>query len=112
MIIVLPTKAGKLSPHFGQGCQYLFFEVDPSKRKILNRTAHQGPPHEPGLLPTWLAKMGVDVVIANGMGSHAQKIFGSHDIDVIDGAPCRPVEKLIHEYLAGTLETGDNICDH
>jgi predicted Fe-Mo cluster-binding NifX family protein len=112
MIIAIPVNEGKISPHFGQSENYLLFDVDTFKKEIRECAIHRGPPREPGLLPTWLAKLGTDVVIANGMGSNARKIFEKYNIGVVDGAPIKPAEKLVQEYLSGKLHTGDNICDH
>ena len=70
------------------------------------------PGHEPGLLPQWLAEEGASVVIAGGMGSRAQALFSQNRITVIlnilEGDP----EKAVLDYLAGTLQVGDDVCDH
>ncbi|MBU4405486.1 MAG: ATPase, partial [Acidobacteria bacterium] len=70
------------------------------------------PPHEPGLLPKWLAERGANLIIAGGMGQRAQGLFVEHGIQVIVGAPAETPENLANSYLAGTLQAGDNVCDH
>lgn len=87
-------------------------EVDPGQRQILDRKEIEAPPHEPGLLPRWLAEHGVDVVIAGGMGHRAKALFSQNRITVVVGAPALGVDELVSQYLAGTLKTGENICDH
>jgi len=52
------------------------------------------------------------VVIAGGMGQRAQQIFADHGITVLVGAPVDTPENLATAYLKGTLECGDNVCDH
>ena len=64
------------------------------------------------MLPAWLAEQGVSLVIAGGMGQRAQMLFGDRGISVIVGAPVETPEKLVSDYLAGALQTGDNVCDH
>jgi ATP-binding protein involved in chromosome partitioning len=70
------------------------------------------PPHEPGLLPTWLQEQGVDVIIAAGMGSRAQGLFLGKGIHVVTGASSEAPAKVVGEYLRGELMTGANVCDH
>ncbi|MBW1742672.1 MAG: ATPase, partial [Deltaproteobacteria bacterium] len=70
------------------------------------------PPHEPGVLPKWLGDLGVDVIIAGGMGSRAQGLFGENGIKVLTGAPSLTPEELVQQYLANSLATGENVCDH
>jgi predicted Fe-Mo cluster-binding NifX family protein len=46
------------------------------------------------------------------MGQRAQGLFAQQGIKVVVGAPAEEPEKLALEYLAGTLQTGSNACDH
>jgi predicted Fe-Mo cluster-binding NifX family protein len=70
------------------------------------------PPHEPGVLPKWIAELGVKVVIAGGMGQRAQQLFNEHQVKVIAGASMDSPENLAIAYLNNTLQTGTNACDH
>jgi hypothetical protein len=36
----------------------------------------------------------------------------SSGIEVVAGAPAGSPEDLVSAYLAGTLQTGENVCDH
>jgi len=54
----------------------------------------------------------VNVIIAGGMGQRAQDLFVMQEIKVIVGAPSDEPEALVKKYLAGTLVTGGNVCDH
>ena len=44
------------------------------------------PPHEPCVLPVLLAKQGLDMIIAWGMGSRAQQYISGHASKFIVGA--------------------------
>lgn len=112
MRIAIPLAEGRLSPHFGHCGHFALVDVDPCAKVILGREDVEAPPHEPGLLPAWLAERGAEVIIAGGMGQRARSLFSGHGIIVVVGAPAREPECLVSDYLAGTLETGDNICDH
>jgi len=42
----------------------------------------------------------------------AQQLFRQYGIEVIVGAPADSPEELVLMHVAGTLKTGDNVCDH
>ncbi len=92
--------------------RFALIDVDPTEKKILKREDIEAPPHEPGLLPKWLAERGANLIIAGGMGQRAQDLFCEHGIEVIIGAPAETPENLVNSYLGGTLHSGDNVCDH
>lgn len=96
MRIVIPLAEGKLTNHFGHCKRFALVDVDPETKVILRREDIEAPPHEPGLLPSWLAERGVTVVIAGGLGQRAQGLFAQQGIHVVTGA----------------LAKGTNACDH
>jgi len=112
MRIAIPMADGRLSMHFGHCEEFALIDVDTEKKKILNKEIAEAPAHEPGLLPRWLAEKGAQKIIAGGMGQRARSIFSSQGIEVVVGAASEEPEKIVAAYLDGTLETGDNICDH
>jgi predicted Fe-Mo cluster-binding NifX family protein len=59
-----------------------------------------------------LAEKGVSLVIAGGMGGRAQQLFTDAGVTVIVGASSAAPESVVMEYLAGSLVTGANVCDH
>ena len=64
----VPTNEGKLCQHFGHCEAFAVIDTD-RNGNIVNETCITPPPHEPGLLPPWLSRQGVNCVIAGGMGS-------------------------------------------
>ena len=112
MRIAIPVANGKLAMHFGHCEEFSLIDVDAEAKKITGRETVPAPEHQPGLLPPWLAEQGADVIIAGGMGMRAQQLFAEQNIEVIVGAPAEDAEAIATAYLAGTLETGGNICDH
>lgn len=112
MKIAIPIAGSVLATHFGHCESFALIEVDEANKKILNQQSLASPPHQPGLLPLWLAQHGANVIIAGGMGQRAQNLFTEQGIRVIIGAPAESSEAIVNQYLAGTLATGDNICDH
>ena len=112
MKIAIPLAAGRLATHFGHCEEFAILEVDEQSKQILNKSTDKPPAHEPGALPRWLREQGADVIIAGGMGQRAQQLFAQNGITVVIGAPAEAPDQLVSAYLNGTLQTGDNICDH
>ena len=111
MKIAVPLVEGSLSMHFGHCDQFAIMDVD-DKGSVISREDLTPPAHEPGVLPEWLGGLGVNCVIAGGMGSRAQGLFTAKGILVVVGAPFKNPEDLAGMYVNGTLENGDNVCDH
>lgn len=112
MKIAVPTANGLLCPHFGHCDEFTIVDVNLETKNITNTETVPAPEHEPGLLPRWLQEKGADVIIAGGMGARAQALFAQNGVKVCVGAPIAPPADLVAAYLAGTLETGANLCDH
>ena len=112
MRVAIPLAQGKLSLHFGHCDQFAIFEIDDDNRKIIGRDDETPPAHAPGVLPRWLHGIGVNVIIAGGMGQRAQQLFAQNEIEVVIGAQVGTPEELVAAYLQNTLVTGENICDH
>ena len=112
MRIAVPVVDGKLSMHFGHCARFALIDVDTQTKEILSREFVDAPEHEPGLLPVWLKEHGADLVIACGMGQRAQQLFRDHGIDVVVGASSGEPDEVVRSYLEGSLEFGENICDH
>ena len=113
MKIAIPLAEGRLSVHFGHCQEFALFDVDIEKKEIIGQEREPAPEdHEPGALPNWLIDKGVNMVIASGMGSRAIGILEQRGIKVNIGTPSDEPEKVIKLYLDGSLELGENICDH
>jgi predicted Fe-Mo cluster-binding NifX family protein len=110
MRFAVPMAEGKLALHFGHCGSFAL--VDAEDGEIVGREDVPAPEHQPGLLPRWLAERGANVIIAGGMGGRALGLFAEQGIEVAVGAPREEPEELVKAYLAGTLKTGDNVCDH
>ena len=112
MKIAIPVQAGRVSMHFGHCEEFALYEVNEDDKVILGKTAHKPPGHEPGVLPAWLHELGANVIITGGMGQRAQQLFAQNGISVVLGAPDESPEQIATAYLNGTLQAGENVCDH
>ncbi len=112
MRVAIPLTEGKLCLHFGHCGTFAIVDLDMENKELKNREDVVPPPHEPGLLPRWLAEKKVNMIIAGGMGQRAQTLFQSNNIEVIVGAPSLTPEELVNNFMNGKLESGKNVCDH
>jgi len=110
MKIAIPTAGGILCAHFGHCQEFTLVDVDTEAKKIIEVSKVVPPPHEPGVLPTWISQLGCNMVIAGGMGGRAVGMFKSRGINVIIGAPALKPEDVVMNFLEGTLVTGGNLC--
>jgi len=107
-IIAIPLENGILCSHFGH-CQQ-FSIIDAEDNSISGETLVTPPPHEPGLLPAWLAEKGVTDVIAGGMGMGAQQKFAQAGVDVFGYSG--NVQKALDDFMNNTLGGLDACKDH
>lgn len=99
-----------LDAHFGH-CSY-FAILNIENEKLVSGERLTPPPHEPGMLPIWLAEKGVSDIIAGGMGQKAIQIFNQNGVNVFVGAPKLSAVELINAYLNNSLTFSANYCDH
>ena len=108
--VAIPLAEGRLSSHFGHCDEFAVIQVRAGL--IGDKELVTPPPHDPGVFPRWLGDLGVNLVIAGGMGQRALSLLTEKGITVITGSPSREPEALVQGYLAGTLVCGPNVCDH
>jgi len=112
MRIAVPVTGGSPAEHFGHCEQFAIFHTDDNGKEIDGVVMVPAPPHQPGLLPEWLRGLGVDVILAGGMGRRARDLFGSHGIEVVIGVRGDDPRAVADAYLCGSLQSGENPCDH
>jgi ATP-binding protein involved in chromosome partitioning len=110
--IAVPATNGVLASHFGHCERFVLFDVGADGKTIAGRQELTPPPHEPGTFPEWLHGQGATVIIAGGMGSRAQSLFGQHGIRVVVGASGGEPDLIVQQFLEGRLAVGANVCDH
>ena len=109
--IAIPVdENGVLDAHFGH-CKY-FALLETDDKTIVSEKRVTPPPHEPGVIPRWLAEQGVTDVLAGGMGQKAIQIFNYNDVNVFVGAPKQTAKELGLGFLNSSIEFTANYCDH
>lgn len=112
MKIAIPVDNERLHSHFGGSSRFAIVEVDPGARTILQFDTLPAPAHQPGAFPRWLESLGVQVVIAGGIGHRALSLFAERGIQVVAGPPNEPVKEAVQAYLNGALTAQPEGCHH
>ncbi len=110
MRLAVPTDGGQVAQHFGRCPAYTLADINDSGEATDQRVVNN-PGHAPGVIPEFLHGLGVDCVIASGIGHKAMNLFDEYGIKVVAGAT-GDVGQVIEDYLRQNLETEDNLCDH
>ena len=109
-IAVPVNEALELDAHFGHCKYFMFLTVEDNK--ITAEDKQVPPPHEPGILPGWVAKQGATDVIAGGMGQRAIQLFNDNGVNVFVGAPKKIAKELVMDFVNKNLTLTANYCDH
>ena len=107
MKIATPAMGTMIAGHFGHCENFILFDTE--NGTIVNEESIPNPGHKPGFLPNFLADMGVEVIIAGGMGGGAVDIFNERNIEVVLGAQ-GDAKAAVAEYLKGNLVSTGSIC--
>jgi predicted DNA-binding protein (UPF0251 family)/predicted Fe-Mo cluster-binding NifX family protein len=107
----MPVSNNQLISHFGQANEFMLMDVAQDGR-VLSKETIRVTPHSCGTLPGELAKRGVNVVLAGGMGMGPRMAFQQSSIDVVLGVTEPDPEKAAAAHINNTLENGANVCEH
>ena len=107
MKIAVASEKDIVTGHFGYCLNFNVFDVEGDK--IVRQVSVENPGHKPGFLPNLLNDMGVQVIIAGGMGQGAVDIFNKKGIEVITGAS-GSAEAVVHSYLQRQLVSSGLVC--
>jgi predicted Fe-Mo cluster-binding NifX family protein len=105
MKIALPVENGMLCGHFGHAPQFAFVEIRDNRPQ--GSELKTPPPHEPGVLPKWLAEMGATHIICGGIGARAVELLEGAGIKVIAGVASMDPSRAVEGYLDGSIKPAD-----
>jgi len=92
---------GQVSVHFGHCPYFVLAEVNGTRTAVSRVVPNpHADAHQPGVMPRFIHDLGVDVIIAGGMGPRAIGMFHGFDIAVATGA-VGTVEQALGAYLRG-----------
>lgn len=99
-----------LDAHFGHAKLFVFCTVE--NDQIISEEKLSPPPHEPGVIPRWVAEQGATEIIAGGMGQKAIQIFNHNGVNVFVGAPQLDAKEIVKGFLNESISFNANYCDH
>ena len=101
----------EMSMHFGRCPYFMMVDVEGNDVKKVDPVANpffNG--HVPGVVPEFINKQSVNVMIAGGMGPKAVDMFNGFGIEVATGVGGK-VENVLKAYLEGKV-SGTVACAH
>ena len=107
MKVAISTDGKYVSAHFGRCPTFTIIEIQDDK--VIQNEEIQNPGHHPGYLPQFFHEMGVECIIAGGMGGRAAGLFDQYNIHPIMGITGK-IEDVITRLLKGTLAGGESLC--
>lgn len=96
-----------VSGHFGHCHKFKLYDVE--NNSIVKTESIDNPGHKPGFLPKFLNELGVNTIIAGGMGAKAVTLFNNNSIDVVTGAN-GVADEIVEQYISGKLESTNSVC--
>lgn len=110
--IAVPVAKGELTQHFGHCEQLAVVTVNMDTQEVISSEMITPPPHEPNVMPAFVSRLDVKLVIAGGMGQKALAQFNEKGIAVVCGALSGAPLDVVTQYMHGKLLVGSNACDH
>lgn len=107
MKIAISTDGEQVSAHFGRCPSFTILNIEDGK--VIKTDEIQNPGHHPGYLPEFFNEMGVNCIIAGGMGGRASELFAQYNIQPILGISGH-IQNVISELVSGTLKGGESLC--
>lgn len=104
MLIAIPKERDMICPHFGHCEEFALYDTEKNQWNFI-----KNPEHVPGMLPGFLKKQGVQVVIAGGMGGRAQELFELEGIQTLVGAK-GDFKEVMDSFLKGQLKSTGEVC--
>ncbi|MCD4778925.1 MAG: NifB/NifX family molybdenum-iron cluster-binding protein [Candidatus Omnitrophica bacterium] len=107
MKVAISTDNDQVSAHFGRCPSFTIIDIEDGK--VIKQDIIENPGHEPGRIPEFLNKKGVQHIIAGGMGMRATGFFQEYGIKTIVGVQ-GTISDVIKELQDGTLKGGESLC--
>jgi len=107
MRIAISTDGEFVSAHFGRCPSFTLVDIE--NNTVTKRVEVANPGHQPGAIPEFLHKRGVQCIVAGGMGMRATSFFEEYNIKTIVGIS-GTVDDVIEELKKGTLQGGESLC--
>ncbi|MCK7487079.1 MAG: NifB/NifX family molybdenum-iron cluster-binding protein [Bacillus subtilis] len=109
MIIATAMNSNGALDHFGHCEHFLLHTIEDGK--VVASKKFVNPEHKHGVLPGLLRDLGVETVLVESIGPSAMRLLDELGIRYLKGLSMT-ANSAIEGYLAGTLVSSDDHCDH
>jgi predicted Fe-Mo cluster-binding NifX family protein len=102
-----------LSQHFGRCPYYVVVDIDDGEIKGVENVQNPfyGSHGQPGEVPSFIKNLGVEVMIAGGMGPRAIGFFEQFGVQAVTGVS-GVVKEVIRAFVNGEIEGASGCNDH
>ncbi|MBN1779881.1 dinitrogenase iron-molybdenum cofactor [bacterium] len=107
MKLAISTDGKQVSAHFGRCPVFTVLEIQDGQ--LIERREIENPGHHPGYLPQFFHDMGIECIVAGGMGARAAGLFDQYGIRTMMGITGN-IDEAVSRLLDGTLVGGESIC--
>lgn len=107
MKIAVASEKDMVTEHFGHCESFNVYVIEDGK--VISSESIPNPGHRPGFLPNFLNDIGVNVIIAGGMGGGAVEIFNEKGIEVFTGVQGQSID-AVNNYMKGLLKSTGSFC--
>ena len=107
MRVAISTDGDYVSAHFGRCPSFTIVDIEDGK--VANKEVVDNPGHQPGFIPQFLHKKGVEAIICGGMGMRASGFFDELGMQAIVGIS-GSIDDVIDKLAQGTLKGGESLC--
>jgi predicted Fe-Mo cluster-binding NifX family protein len=105
--VAISTEGDLVSAHFGRCPSFTLVDIEGGQ--IVKKEVVSNPGHQPGAIPLFLHKKGVNCIIAGGMGARAVGFFNEFEIQAIVGIS-GTIDEIVKKIQEGTLKGGESLC--
>lgn len=111
MKIAIPNNENMVNQHFGMSKSFVIATIEGKKVIGIEEISSSEFAHQHQGLANLLLEHGTNVVITGGIGAGAIQGLQQNGLQVIRGASGEYM-KVIDEYINGTLEDKNIVCNH
>lgn len=111
MKIAIPNNGNMVNQHFGMSKSFVIITIEENKVLQVEEISTEELMHQHQGLAALLVKHGADTVITGGIGAGAISGLQQNGLKIFRGASGEYM-KVIEEYISGTLEDKNIICNH
>ena len=106
--LAIPVSVGEITEQFEQFQYFLFYEI--SESKIFRRYIEDGHLTNKTLIPEWLCKKGINILLVKGIYRNVVRTLNQRKIQVYVGCSKNMPDEAVKDFMKGELITNPDFC--